>query len=74
MVKEVPRTFEYSRDAKDEPYLNLAIVARANFLVSRDKDLLDLMAGHDLESKQFRQRFRFLKIIEPVGLLRERER
>ena len=73
MVKEVPRAFEYSRDAKDEPYLNLAIAAHANFLVSRDKDLLDLMAGHDQESKQFRQRFRFLKIVEPLGLLRERE-
>ena len=74
MVKEVPRVFEYSRDAKDEPYLDLAIAARADFLVSRDKDLLDLMAGHDQESKQFRQRFRFLKIIEPAGLLQETEK
>ncbi len=73
MVKDVPRDFEYSRDAKDEPYLNLAIAARANFLVSRDKDLLDLMTRHDEASKQFRQRFRFLKTIEPAGLLQETE-
>src|SRR2546429_412916 len=31
------------RDPKDEPYLNLAVAARADFLVSWDKDLLDLM-------------------------------
>jgi len=71
VVREVPRVFEYSRDPDDEPYINLAIAARANFLVSRDRDLLDLMTGHDLDSKQFRQRFRFLRIIEPASLLQE---
>ena len=74
MVRHVPRVFEYSRDPDDEPYLNLAIAARAAFLVSRDRDLLDLMTGHDAESKQFRQRFRFLKVIEPVGFLNEIEK
>lgn len=39
--------------------------------IKRDKDLLDLMTATDLESKQFRQRFRFLRIIDPAGLLRE---
>lgn len=72
-IKDVAKEFEYSRDANDEPYLNLAIAARAKYLVSRDRDLLDLMTGTDVEHKQFRQRFRFLKIIEPVGLLQEIE-
>lgn len=70
-IKEVARTFEYPRDPNDEPYINLAIAAHAKYLVSRDKDLLDLMTATDLESKQFRQRFRFLRIIDPAGLLHE---
>lgn len=70
-IKEVPRAFEYPRDPTDEPYINLAIAAHAKYLVSRDKDLLDLMTATDLESKQFRQRFRFLRIIDPAGLLHE---
>ena len=74
MVKGVPRVFEYSRVTADEPYLNLAIVARVDFLVSRDKDLLDLMTRHDEESKQFRQRFRFLRVIEPSAVLQETEK
>lgn len=74
MVRQVPRVFEYSRDPKDEPYLNLVVAARAAYLVSWDKDLLDLMTGYDLECKQFRQRFRFLRIIEPVSFLQEVER
>jgi putative PIN family toxin of toxin-antitoxin system len=70
-IKEVPRVFEYPRDPNDEPYINLAIAARAKYLVSRDKDLLDLMIATDLESKQFRQRFRVLRIIDPADLLHE---
>lgn len=74
MVRDVPKVFEYLRDPEDDPYLNLAISARAAFLVSRDRDLLDLMTGHDAESKQFRQRFRFLKVIKPLDFLNEVEK
>lgn len=74
MVRDVPKVFEYLRDPEDEPYLDLAITAKAAFLVSRDRDLLDLMTGHDAEAKQFRQRFRFLKIIDPPDFLKEIEK
>ena len=74
MIRDVPRVFEYLRDPEDEPYLNLAISAKAAFLVSRDRDLLDLMTRHDTESKQFRQRFRFLKVIKPIDFLNEIEK
>lgn len=76
MLRHVPRVFDYSRDHEDEPYLNLAIAAKAAFLVSRDRDLLDLilMTRHDSESKQFRQRFRFLKVIDPGDFLKEVEK
>lgn len=74
LARRVPRAFEFSRDTSDEPYLNLAIAINAAFLVSRDRDLLDLMTGHDSESKQFRRRFRFLKVITPDDFLKEVER
>jgi hypothetical protein len=32
--------------------------------------LLDLMTGHTDDCKEFRQRFRTLKVIEPVDLLK----
>ena len=73
MVSHVPIVFEYSRDPEDEPYLNLAIATKATILVSRDRDLLDLMTGHDAESKQFRQRFRFLKVMDPSDFLKQVE-
>jgi putative PIN family toxin of toxin-antitoxin system len=72
LARRVPRVFEFSRDTSDEPYLNLAIAINAAFLVSRDRDLLDLKT--DSESKQFRRRFRFLKVITPDDFLKEVER
>jgi predicted nucleic acid-binding protein len=55
-----------SRDPKDEPYLNLALATGANHLVTRDKDLLDLM--HD---ETFRAQHPGLQIIDPPALLRD---
>jgi putative PIN family toxin of toxin-antitoxin system len=71
ITSDVPKRFSYPRDIDDEPYLNLAIEAEANYLVSRDKDLLDLMTGYNDEFKEFHQRFRSLTVIEPVEFLKE---
>lgn len=71
---DVPRRFIYQRDDDDEPYINLAIEVGAQFLVSRDKDLLDLMTSYAADCKEFRQRFRTLKVIEPLDLLSSIER
>jgi len=68
-IGKVPRHFTYSRDPNDEPYINLAIEANAVFLVSRDNDLLDLMTDYADECKDFRRRFRGLKIVNPVEFL-----
>jgi putative PIN family toxin of toxin-antitoxin system len=65
-IAEVPHTFTYPRDPDDEPYLNLAIAAGARYLVSRDKDVLDLANDSD-----FRSRFPSLTILDPVAFLRE---
>ncbi|MGD9561679.1 MAG: putative toxin-antitoxin system toxin component, PIN family [Pyrinomonadaceae bacterium] len=63
-IAEVPDIFRLDRDVDDEILVNLAVVAGASYLVTRDRDLLDLM--DDLE---FRNRFPNLNIVTPVGFL-----
>lgn len=70
LVRLVPKEFSYPRDEDDEPYINLAVAADANFIISRDRDLLDLMTGCTDECKEFRQRFRSLKVVEPIEFLK----
>lgn len=69
VISNVPRAFRLPRDPKDEPYIDLAAATEADYLVTTDRDLLDLMTGIDLVSKQFRQRFRGLKVVEPKEFL-----
>jgi uncharacterized protein len=64
-VSKVPSLFSLPRDPDDEPYLNLAIAADADYLVTRDKDLLDLM-----QDAGFRAQYPRLTILSPVALLR----
>lgn len=73
-VPTVSNAFEYPRDPKDVPYINLAVQEDANYIVSRDKDLLDLMTGYDEESKQFRQRFRPLKVVDTLTFVQTIEK
>ncbi len=68
-VKNVPHEFHLPRDVDDEDYINLAVEVRADYLVNRDKDLLDLMTDYTIEAKEFRQRFRFLKVVNPVEFM-----
>jgi len=65
VLSEVPRVFTLERDPKDEPYVNLALATGAQYLVSRDRDLLDLMSVAD-----FRQRYPALNILDPPAFLR----
>jgi putative PIN family toxin of toxin-antitoxin system len=48
-----PRTIHYERDPNDEMYINLAIIGNAAYLVSRDKDLLELMTTSADIARQF---------------------
>ena len=73
IVDRVTQHFNYVRDAKDEKYINLAIEVQADYLVSRDQDLLALMTGRSDECKEFRRRFRSLKISDPVKFLKKLE-
>jgi putative PIN family toxin of toxin-antitoxin system len=66
LLTAVPHAVALERDPKDEPYVNLALAAKAKYLVSRDRDLLDLM-----KDKDFRQRHPDLVILDPTAFLEE---
>ena len=70
-LSTVPTVFSYPRDTKDEPCVNLALACGAGYLVTWDKDLLDLMKQTSAEGKLFRQRFPNLAILNPVAFLQE---
>ncbi len=70
VVSDVPRVVSLARDPKDERYLDLAVAARAECLVSRDNDLLDLMDAQRPESQAFRAAFPQITILDPVSFLR----
>jgi len=70
LVRSVPAVFTYPRDPDDEAYINLALAAGAKFLLTWDKDLLDLMQDNP-EGRGFRARFPDLRITTPVDFLRE---
>ena len=73
MLHDVPRVFEYQRDPKDEPYINLALAAGATYLVSRDKDVLDLADSSNPEGERLRKMSADLKILDPITFLRDLE-
>jgi putative PIN family toxin of toxin-antitoxin system len=73
LVRRVRHLMDFPRDPKDEPYIDLAATANADFLITRDKDLLSLMAGHSLLHKQFRQQTHPLEVLDPVAFLKALE-
>jgi uncharacterized protein len=66
-----PEPFVYQRDPDDAHYVNLAATANANVIVSRDKDLLDLMDPTKPDAVDFHNRFPLLRILDPVSFLGE---
>ncbi len=69
VFNKVPQVFSLPCDIDDEIYINLAVEAEADYIVTRDNDLIYLMRGYDFESKQFRQKFRPLKIVQLLEFL-----
>jgi putative PIN family toxin of toxin-antitoxin system len=69
LLRNVAHVFDYSRVTQDKPYIDAAAAAKANFLVSRDTDLLSLMTDHAPTAKDFRRRFPFLKVTNPDQFL-----
>jgi putative PIN family toxin of toxin-antitoxin system len=72
--RDVPRGPDYERDPKDRPYMDLAVAAEADFLLTRDKDLLSLATSHAVAAKDFRQRHQNrLRILTPSQFIDERK-
>ncbi len=65
----ISASFRYERDPKDEHIINLALTAKADYIVSRDNDLLDLMDEGRKDGRDFRERFPLLTILDPVAFL-----
>lgn len=73
LFRKVKRRYDYPRDPYDEAYINLALEAKAHFLITRDNDMLDLMKWEREEGREFQKRFRKLRIVNPVEFLAEVE-
>ena len=71
LLRDVPHVFDFPRDRDDEPYIDLAAAVAADYLVTRDLDLLSLATDRAIQAKQFRQRFPNLSVLNPVDFLNE---
>ena len=70
-VEHVPRKVRLNRDPDDEAYVNLAVAGLAKYLVTRDRDLLDLANEQTPEGGELHRVHPELKVIDPAAFLRE---
>jgi len=71
LLDTFPDVFVYARDPRDAHYVNLALAARAGVIVSRDKDLLELIDRSTPDGCRFHEQFPALRILDPVSFLKE---
>ncbi len=69
-LDNVPHVFDYPRDPDDEHYVDLAVVAQARLIVSRDNDLLALENPKSKTGRTFHERFPELSILTPDQMLK----
>jgi uncharacterized protein len=62
--------FVFSRDPRDEPFIELAIAGAATHVVTNDKDLLSLPTARTDAGKRFRQRLPNLSVLRPDDFVR----
>lgn len=67
-LEQVPAVFQLPRDPKDEKWIDLSISAGASYLVTRDKDLLDLNLSSP-EGTALAELAPSLKVLEPCPFL-----
>ena len=65
VIRSVPHVLDFPRDHSDEPYLDLAIAARARYLVTSDNDIHWLATGYSEICKRFRRHLPSLEVITP---------
>ncbi|HZZ41891.1 MAG TPA: putative toxin-antitoxin system toxin component, PIN family [Tepidisphaeraceae bacterium] len=70
MIATHTTNIELPRDPKDIPYLELALIGRADYLVTRDHDLLDLSLDASTPAANIRQLLPNLRILEPQDFIR----
>ena len=70
VVEDVPEVVPFPRDPDDEHVLNLAVTSRADFLVTRDHDLLDLAGEGNADASRLRGLAPGLRIVDPATFLR----
>ena len=72
LLTDVPKIFSLPRDRDDEPYTDLAVAARARFLVTwNDRHLTYLMRQDTPEGVEFCRLYPDLIIIDPPRFLQE---
>lgn len=69
LVEDPPHVFDLPRDPDDELYVDLAVAAKASFIVSQDKDLLELRDRASERARDFLARFPDLSILTPPEAL-----
>jgi putative PIN family toxin of toxin-antitoxin system len=65
-VSDVAESYVLARDPRDSKYLNLAIAAKASYVVTDDQDLLELMEPQSQVGQDFRTRFPDLRVVPPA--------
>jgi putative PIN family toxin of toxin-antitoxin system len=65
----VPHVFDLARDPDDAHYVDLAIAAKAQLIVSRDRDLISLSDLTRPEGQEFALRFPNLQVVTLPQLL-----
>ena len=65
----VPSSFVLERDPKDSKYIDLAIATKADFLVTRDKDILDLRERGSQLLPIFEKLGWMCRIVDPFEML-----
>lgn len=73
LMPQVAATFIYPRDPDDAHYVDLAVETGAMLVVSRDRDLLDLMLDRNAEGRALRQKHPMFRVVAPPELLVEVE-
>jgi predicted nucleic acid-binding protein len=72
LAPDPPNAFALTRDPDDEPYTDLAIAAKARYLVTwNERHLTYLMRQDTPEGKDFCQRFPMLTILAPPAFLQQ---
>lgn len=69
IVSEPPNRFGSVRDPDDVVYVNLALQTDCRWIVSRDRDLLDLMLPHTPDGEALRKLSPELRVVDPETML-----